>query len=303
MADVGADDLGVDGLAHRRIERDGVGIATWSGGSGDTVVLLHGYPQTSHMWRHLVPALLEDHHVVLADLRGYGASDAPEPGPGDASYAKREMAADVALVLDTLGVDSAHLVGHDRGGRVVHRFCLDFPELVRTAAVLDIVPSLHMFEHVDRAMAEAYFHWFFLARGGGLPETLLRADPDTWIRSRFAGRHRDGFVFEESAVQAYADAFRRPGVVEATCADYRAAAGIDLEHDRADREAGRTVQSPLLVGWGTSGYVGRSFAVPEVWSGFAADVHPAPIEADHYVAEENPAATLAALDDFWTVTR
>ncbi|RYC11107.1 alpha/beta fold hydrolase [Nocardioides zhouii] len=298
MAEPGTD-IGIAGLEHRRLERDGVGIATWAGGSGSTVVLLHGYPQTSHMWRHLVPALLEDHHVVLADLRGYGRSDAPEPGPLDATYAKREMAADVALVLDSLGIDSAHVVGHDRGARVVHRFCLDFPELVASAAVLDIVPTLHMFDHVDRAMAEAYFHWFFLTRDRGLPETLLRADPDAWIRSRFDGRHRDGFAFEPSAIKAYADAFRRPGVVEATCADYRAAAGIDLEHDRTDRTSGRTVARPLLVGWGTNGYVGRSFDVAAVWREYAADVRPVAIEADHYVAEENPAATLAALRDFW----
>ena len=173
---------------------------------------------------------------------------------------------------------------------------------MRTAAVLDIIPTLHMFETVDRAMAEAYFHWFFLTRGGGLPETLLRADPDAWIRSRFAGRHRAGFTFDPAAVESYAEAFRRPGVVEATCADYRAAAGIDLDHDRTDREAGRRIGAPLLVGWGTSGYVGRSFDVPAVWSHYADDVRPAPIEADHYVAEENPAATLAALTAFWEAT-
>lgn len=295
MDDIG----GFADLTHRRFERDGVELVTWSGGSGETVLLLHGYPQSSLMWRHLVPALVEDHHVVLMDLRGYGASGTPDPGPADLAYAKREMAADAALVLDSLGVDSAHVVGHDRGARVAHRFCLDFPELVRTAAVLDIVPTLHMFESVDRAMAEAYFHWFFLTRGGGLPETLLRADPDAWIRSRFAGRHRAGFVFEASAVEAYAAAFRRPGVIEATCADYRAAAGVDLEHDAADREAGRTVTVPLLVGWGTDGYVGRSFDVAAVWSRYADDVRPVPIEADHYVAEENPAATLAALRRLW----
>lgn len=279
--------------------RDGVGLAAWSGGSGDTVLLLHGYPQTSHMWRHLVPALLADHHVVVMDLRGYGASDAPAPAPDASTYSKREMAADAAFVLDSLAVDSAHLVGHDRGARVVHRFCLDHPELVRTAAVLDIVPTLHMFESVDREMAEAYFHWFFLTRGGGLPEALLRADPDAWIRSRFVGRHRADFAFEPETVAAYAEAFRRPGVVEATCADYRAAAGVDLEHDRADRADGRVVGRPLLVGWGTSSYVGRSFDPPAVWAEYARDVRPAPIEADHYVAEENPSATLAALNVFW----
>lgn len=294
-------DLAAAGLEHQIFERDGVGLATWHGGTGDTVVLLHGYPQTSHMWRHLVPSLLKEHHVVLVDLRGYGSSDAPRPGPHDAAYAKREMATDVAFVLDELGVDKAHLVGHDRGARVVHRFCLDFPELVATAAVLDIVPTFHMYDHVDRAMAEAYFHWFFLTRPGGLPEDLLNADPDSWIRSRFAGRHLPGFAFEERAIQLYVDAFRRRGIVEATCADYRAAVGIDLTHDRADYANGTVIQHPLMVGWGASSYVGTSFDVADVWSRYADDVHPAPIEADHYVAEENPEGTLAALREFWQV--
>ena len=134
----------IGGLAPHRFERDGVGLAAWSGGSGPTVLLLHGYPQSSYMWREVAARLLGAHHVVVMDLRGYGQSDAPPPDPDDLTYSKREMAADAAFVLDSLGVDRAHLVGHDRGGRVVHRFCLDFPELVLTAAVLDIVPTLHM---------------------------------------------------------------------------------------------------------------------------------------------------------------
>ena len=202
----------IGGLAPHRFERDGVGLAAWSGGSGPTVLLLHGYPQSSYMWRDVAAPLLGSHHVVVMDLRGYGESDAPPPDPGDLTYSKREMAADAAFVLDSLGVDRAHLVGHDRGGRVVHRFCLDFPELVLTAAVLDIVPTLHMFESVDRAMAEAYFHWFFLTRPGGLPEALIRADPERWLRSRFAGRHGPAFGFEEHFVAEYLRSFTRPGV-------------------------------------------------------------------------------------------
>jgi haloacetate dehalogenase len=293
----------IDGLSQSRFDHDGVGLAYATGGEGDPVVLLHGYPQSSLMWRHLVPELLADRQVVLLDLRGYGASDAPAPDAGHATYAKSAMAADLAALLDSLGIDRADLVGHDRGGRVVHRFCLDYPELVDTAAVLDIVPTLHMYENVDRAMAEAYFHWFFLSRPHGLPESLIRADVEAWVRSRFAGRHGAGFAFEENALTAYVEAFGRPGVVEATCADYRAAASVDLVHDLADREAGRGIERPLLVGWGTEGYVGSAFDVAKIWTEYAEDVTAAPIEGDHYVAEENPAATLAALRAFWQAAR
>ncbi|WP_236795544.1 alpha/beta fold hydrolase [Amycolatopsis sp. GM8] len=288
----------LDGLEARRVERDGVGLAVWSGGSGPTVLLLHGYPENSAMWRDVVPALLTDHRVILMDLRGYGRSDAP----ADATYSKREMAADAAAVLRALDAGPAHVVGHDRGARVVHRLCLDQPDLVASAAVLDIVPTLHMYESVDRLMAETYFHWFFLTRGNGLPESLLRADPKTWIRSRFTGRHGPEFTFPPEVVEEYAEAFARPGVIEATCADYRAAATIDLEHDRADRDAGRRIRGRLLVGWGKRGYVGRAFDVPEVWREYAADVQPAAIDADHYVAEENPEQTVAALRTFWAAS-
>lgn len=291
-----------DALIGQRVAADGgTELAVWSGGEGPAVLLLHGYPQTAYMWRHLVPSLLGSHRVVLMDLRGYGDSDAPTPDPDDATYSKRTMASDVACVLDHLGLDRVHAVGHDRGARVVHRLCLDHPERVSTATVLDIVPTLHMFEHVDRTMAEAYFHWFFLTRGQ-LPVTLLRGDPDAWIRSRFHGRHGSQFTFDDTDLEVYAEAFRRPGVIEATCADYRAAASVDLDHDRRSRGDGHRIAAPLLVGWGRHGYVGRNFDVPAIWEQYADSVHPAPIEADHYVAEEAPESTLAALTDFWAGT-
>lgn len=288
-----------EGLTAHRIVRDGVILAAWSGGSGPPVLLLHGYPQSSYMWRHVIPALLPDHRVIAMDLRGYGSSDAPAPDTGNELYSKREMTKDAAYVLDELGVESAHLVGHDRGARVVHRFCLDNSERVRTAAVFDIIPTLVMYESADRSMAESYFHWFFLTRRGGMPEAMLRSAPNAWIESRFAGRHRPGFEFGEAAISRYKAAFRRPGVIEATCSDYRAAATVDLDHDRADRAAGRRVAAPMLVGWGRHGYVGTNFDVPTVWSSYAERIRPMPLEADHYVAEENPEQVVSALTSFW----
>lgn len=281
-------------------EREGVYLSARVAGEGDPVVLLHGYPQTQLMWRHVIADLSQDRRVVVMDLRGYGDSGAPAPVEGDLNYSKREMARDVVHVMAELGHETFDVVGHDRGGRVAHRLGLDHPERVRSIVVLDIVPTLHMFEHVDRAMADAYYHWFFLTQPGGLPERLLHADPVGWIASRFAGRNT-GQPIEDAALQAYLTAFRRPGVIEATCADYRAAATVDLEHDRASREA--RLAAPLLALWGATSYVGRNFDVERVWSEYAAEVSGAAVEADHYLAEENPDATIAAIRDFWSVVR
>lgn len=290
----------IPGWEQQRVVRDGVGLAFWQNGSGPAVLLLHGYPESSYMWRGVAPALSATHTVVALDLRGYGRSDAPPPDASDRRYCKREMAGDAAFVLDSLGIRKADVVGHDRGGRVAHRLCLDHPDRVRSVAVLDIVPTLHMFETVDRAMAEAYFHWFFLTRPGGLPESLIRADSQRWLHSRFAGRHTAGFAFEERVIREYLAAFQRPGVIAATCSDYRAAASVDLEHDRADRAAGRLVVQPLLALWGTAGYVGRHFDVADVWRGYANDVRGVALPTDHYLAEESPVRTVQALKGFWS---
>lgn len=293
----------VDDLRRTTVVRDGVALAAHVGGEGEPVVLLHGYPQSHLMWRRVARPLSKRRRVVLIDLRGYGDSDAPPALPDDSNYAKRAMADDVVHVMRTLGHERFDVVGHDRGGRVAHRLALDHAPSVRSIAVLDIVPTLHMFEHVDRPMAESYFHWFFLSRPDRIAERLIAADPEAWVRSRFAGRHGGGQPIDPASIAAYVDAFRRPGVVGATCADYRAAAGVDLEHDRVDRAAGRRVVAPLLALWGRTSYVGRHFDVEAVWSGYAERTRAAVVDADHYLAEEAPDATLAELDAFWDAIR
>lgn len=285
------------------LARDGLTFAVSTGGEGEPVVLLHGYPQSRLMWRRIAEPLSRHRRVVMMDLRGYGESDAPAPTPDSSNYAKRVMADDVVHVMRALGHDEFDVVGHDRGGRVGHRLALDHPGRVRSLAVLDIVPTLHMFEHVDRPMAESYFHWFFLARPDRIAERLIGADPGAWVHSRFAGRHSGGEPIDPGTIEAYIEAFGRPGVIPATCADYRAAATVDLDHDRIDRIAGRRVTVPLLALWGRSSYVGRHFDVAEVWASFAERVWATAVDADHYLAEEAPAATLAALDDFWGAIR
>jgi len=274
------------------LDCDGVEISAEVRGSGPPVLLLHGYPETKAMWRGVGDVLAEEFTVVAADLRGYGDSSKPR----GAHYAKRDMARDQVTLMRRLGFPRFSVVGHDRGGRVAHRMALDHADAVASLAVLDIVPTLHMFEHVDRAMATAYFHWFFLARDDGMPEALIGADRETWLRSRFTGRRHDG----DALPDAYDEYLRCFDIdtVHASGADYRAAATIDLEHDASDRDAGRTVDCPTLALWGAHSYVGRNFDVLETWERFAPGVTGASIDADHYLAEEAPAPTASALRAF-----
>jgi haloacetate dehalogenase len=274
---------------------DGVRIAASVVGSGPGLLLLHGYPETRRMWRHVVPALAEHFTVVATDLRGYGDSDAPS---GDV-YSKREMAADQLAAMSALGFEQFFVAGHDRGGRVGHRMALDAPGRVRALAVIDIVPTLHMFDNVDRAMATSYFHWFFLTVPGGLPADLIGADPERWLRSRFEGRWAERDPLDSGTFAEYLRCFRREGVIDATCADYRAAATTDLEHDREDAASGRRLDLPVLALWGSESYVGRSFDVVDIWRHYAADAAGRPIRADHYVPEEAPDETARALRDFF----
>ncbi|MFD5865303.1 alpha/beta fold hydrolase [Agromyces sp. NPDC127015] len=280
---------------HRvNVEVDGaVSVGATLSGDGPPVLLLHGYPQTRSMWRLVAPLLAEHFTVVASDLRGYGDS----AKPAGEVYDKRAMAADQLALMRSLGFERFAVVGHDRGGRVGHRLALDAPDAVTSLAVLDIVPTLHMFEHVDRTMATSYFHWFFLTQGGGLPEKLIGSEPRAWLESRFRGRALRPGVFPAEVMDEYERCFDS-ATVAASCADYRAAAGTDLEHDRLDRADGRVVDAPVLALWGEASYVGRNFDVLSVWRGFAARVEGRAISADHYLAEEAPVETAAALNQF-----
>lgn len=291
-----ADLLG--GFAPQTIDAGDVHIQARVGGQGPALLLLHGYPQSMVMWHRVAPRLSGDFTVVLADLRGYGASDKPPGGPDHAEYTKRVMADDMVTVMSRLGHERFAVVGHDRGGRVAHRMALDAPDRATAVAVLDIVPTRHMFTHVDRAMATSYFHWFFLALGSDLPETLINADPEAWIDSRFAGRHAGGSPIDPLALEEYRRAFRDPRTVHGSCEDYRAASGPDLALDHADHAAGRRMSQPTLALWGSKSYVGRTFDVLEVWRDYASDVTGHPIAADHYLAEEAPDATADAIQRF-----
>jgi haloacetate dehalogenase len=269
------------------------------GGSGPPLLLLHGYPQTHVMWHQLAPHLAERFTVVCPDLRGYGASSTPVASADHATYSKRAMAADMVVVMDGLGFRRFGVAGHDRGGRVLHRMCLDHPSCVSAAAVLDIVPTRTVFEATNQALAIGYYHWFFLSQQAPLPERMISLDPEFWVRSKLERWSAGGLrVFNPQAVAAYVDAFREPAVVHATCEDYRAAATIDLEHDRADETA--RIGCPLLVLWGEQGLMHRHFDVLATWQAKSSlPVRGRALPCGHFLPEEQPALTLDALQSFF----
>jgi len=277
----------------------GVRINTLVGGSGSPVLLLHGYPQTHIMWHHVAPLLAEHHTVVLTDLRGYGDSGKPSGGTNHESYAKRAMAWDQVLVMRELGFTEFAVVGHDRGGRVGHRMALNYPQYVTKLSVLDIVPTRHAFRTADMAFGLGYWHWFFLAQQEPLPEHLLGADPEGWIRARLSALRRGGRQFDPKAMAEYVRCFRDPAAIHGSCEDYRAAAGTDLADDDASAARGEKVTAPLLVLWGEHGFVGRHYGdVLAIWREYATKVDGFSLPSGHYLPEEVPEETAAALLEF-----
>ncbi len=289
------------GFQPLTIQRDGVTLFARQGGPSASdrppLLLLHGHPQTMAMWHRVAPELARTRRVVLMDLRGYGDSDRPAAGEGSAAYAKREMALDALALMGSLGHERFDVLAHDRGARVAHRLALDHPHAVGRLMLLDIAPTLAMYEGTTEAFARAYWHWFFLIQPAPLPERLIEADPVAYLRDGM-GRRGGGF-FAPEAWAEYERSIARPGTAAAICADYRASAGIDLDHDRADRDAGRRVTQPLRVLWGAQGVVGRCFEPLKLWQAAAADVSGRAVDSGHYIAEEAPDVVLAEAQGFF----
>jgi len=284
------------GFAPRRVRTSGATINMKVGGEGPPVLLLHGYPQTHAMWHKVAPALARDYTVVCADLRGYGDSSKPKGIPGHASYAKRAMALDMVEVMETLGFLRFHVVGHDRGGRVAHRMARDHGRRVQSLTVLDISPTLKMYQSTNMAFARAYYHWFLLIQPPPLPEKMIAAMGVKYILGRI-GRSKGGLKHFPRAVQrAYARAFNDPRTIHATCEDYRAAATIDLVHDRKDLN--KKLQMPLLALWGKQGVIAALFDCLADWREVALDVRGRALQCGHFIPEEKPKELLAELRRF-----
>jgi len=258
------------------------------GGSGPPLLLLHGHPQTHAIWHRVAPRLAEHFTVVACDLRGYGESSKPQGAPDHANYSKRAMAADMVVVMQSLGFATFRVLAHDRGARVAHRLALDHPQAVERMALLDIAPTLAMYEQTSDTFARAYWHWFFLIQPAPLPERLIEADPAAYVRDVMGKRSAGLAPFDPRALAEYQRCLALPGAAHGICEDYRAAATIDLEHDRFDRDAGNRLALPLMVLWGEQGVVGRCFDPLAEWQRVAADVQGEALPCGHYIAEEAP---------------
>ncbi len=284
------------GFRSLEVETSGARIHVAAGGSGPPLLLLHGHPQTHATWHKIAPALAARFTVVAPDLRGYGDSAKPDGGERHANYSKRAMAADQVAVMRSLGFDRFSVVGHDRGGRVAHRMVLDHPGTVERVALFDIAPTATMYARTDKAFATRYFWWFFLIQPAPLPERLIDADPEFFLRTHIDGQSKTPGATSDALFQEYLRCYRDPACRHAICEDYRAAATIDLEHDAADSE--RRIDIPLLALWGAKGTVGALYDVLQTWREKATDVRGRPLHCGHILQEEAPDQVLQELLPF-----
>ncbi|QIN83316.1 alpha/beta fold hydrolase [Rubrobacter tropicus] len=273
------------------------------GGSGPPILLLHGFPETHLMWRHVAPLLARRFTVVRPDLRGYGRSGCPPSAPDHAPYSKRSMAEDLVSVMDRLGFARFSVAGHDRGGRVAYRMALDHPERIERLAVLDVLPTETVWERADRRFALAYWPWSLLAQPEPLPERVLTTLPETVVDDALGGWGSPATAFPAEIRDAYVEALRNPFHAHAICEEYRAAATVDREHDREDRANGRRIACPLLALWSAKGPLGTWYEAEggplALWRGWGEDVRGYPLDAGHFFSEEAPERTAGALSCFF----
>ena len=282
-----------DGFQCTLIDAGGISIRTRHRGSGPPLLLLHGHPQTYAMWHKIAPRLARDFTVVATDLTGYGESAKPPTTPDHEPYSKRAMARDQVAVMRQLGFETFFVAGHDRGARCAYRMALDHPDRVRKLAVLDIVPTGEAWRRADMAFGLVNWHWFFLAQPAPLPERLIGANPDAY----YFREHRERFA--PDALADYLRAVHDPATIHAMCEDYRAGAGIDFALDEADRGR-RRIACPVLALWAKQGELEEWYDVLAIWRDWADDVRGGGLDCGHYLAEEAPDETYAALHAFFT---
>ena len=266
------------------------------GGKGPPILLLHGYPQTHVMWHKTANKLAKSFTIIVADIRGYGSSFVLKSDKKHLNYSKREMAKDMVQLMDKLGFKKFFIAGHDRGGRVAHRMARDFRKKVIAMSVLDICPTLDMYEQTEKNFAKAYFHWFFLIQPKWLPERMIISDPRKWMKNcldKWSGNNKFGKV-----EKIYLKSFQQKKRIHATCEDYRASATIDLEHDKKDRK--KLLNIPIQVLWGSNGVVGKQFNSLKIWRKYTKNkVYGAGIKSGHFIPEQNPQETIKHLKNFF----
>jgi haloacetate dehalogenase len=279
------------GFHYQLVRTTGAAINAATRGSGDPLLLLHGYPENHLMWRDVAPGLAQSFTVVCPDLRGYGDSSKPEGAPDHSNYSKRAMAADMVEVMAALGHREFLLAGHDRGGRVAYRLALEHPSAVKRLALLDIVSTKAVYEQGGMELASRYFHWYFLIQQRPFPEKLIGCDPSLWLREFLP----PGSVM----LQEYLRTFATAEGIHATCEDYRAGFFVDLPNDKADVATGRKITCPTMILWGKHGAVGRVFNPLEVWRDLVASPVGEGLDCGHFIPEERSADALRALLSFF----
>ena len=293
--------MAIQGFTQSFIETNGIRLSVHRGGSGAPLVLLHGFPQNHHCWAEIAPALAETHDVIVPDLRGYGDSDAPPDTPDHSAYSKREMAQDVAGLLDALGIERATIIGHDRGARVAYRFALDHPDRIDRLVILEVVPTGDFWAAWNAELALAAYHWTFLAQRSPLPERMILADGACFVDGCLAGWTQTGTLsrFSPEALASYRAQATDPGRVAAMCNDYRAGARFDRALDVADQAAGRQIAVPMLFLWAEAGFPARTGDPLGLWRAWAPNVLGQCIPGTgHFMPEEAPEATTRAIAAF-----
>lgn len=284
----------IPGFSDAVAEVNGQTIAYSRAGDGPPVLLLHGFPQMRAMWHGIAPVLAEDFTVIAADLRGYGDSSKPQD---TAAYAFREMAADQVALMQSLGFERFHLVGHDRGARTAHRLALDHEAAVQSLTLMDIIPTELLLSALKTKVAKAYYHWFFLAQAAPFPETMIGMDPDFYFESCLTAWDQGEIEdFDPEALFAYRQSWRWPDCIHAMCNDYRAAIEIDVLHDGIDLM--RKVMCPALVMYGSDGTMSKEYDVAETWADRLADMRALPMPGGHFFPDLHPEKTAAAVLGF-----
>lgn len=288
-----------DGFQEGRFDTGEADIFARHGGRPDkpALLLLHGFPQTHAIWHRVAQRLKDDYYLVMPDLRGYGDSSKMPGEPDHANYSKRAMAGDLARLMDLLGRPEFFLCGHDRGGRVAHRLALDHAQRVRKLCVIDIAPTLDMYNATDMRFASYYYHWFHLIQPSPLPEMMIGPNARAYLHAKLGGWGAKGLAHvEPQALAEYERCFCRAESIHAACEDYRASAGIDLDHDRESRARGDQVRCDMLVLWGANGVVQKLFKPLALWQAqCAGKVDGQALPSGHYIPEELPQETARLL--------